>query len=48
MTTITYIILKVESMTKKEIVTKHIFFAIVKLSKINSLAYISSIVTQHL
>ena len=36
MTTITYIILKVESMIKKLIVENHTFFAIVTLSKINS------------
>ena len=48
MTTITYIILKVESMIKKPIMTNHTFFAVVTFSKINSFTYINSILIEHL
>ena len=48
MTTIAYIILKVESMIKKPIMTNHTFFAVVTFSKINSFTYINSIVIEHL
>ena len=44
MTTITYIILKVESMIKKPIVANHTFFAVVTFNKISSFAYINSII----
>ena len=48
MTTIAYRIFKFESVIKKSIVTNHTFFAVVTFSKINSFAYINSIVIQHL
>ena len=48
MTTIAYRILKFGSTVKKEIVTNHAFFAVATFSKINSFAYINSIVINHL
>ena len=48
MTTITYVILKDESMIKKPIVANHAFFAAVTFSNINSFPYINSIVIQYL
>ena len=48
MTTIKHIILKVESLIKKLIVTNHTFFGVATLSKNNSFAYINSITIQHL
>ena len=48
MTAITCIILKFESMTKKPIMENPTLFTFVAFGKINSFAYISSIVIQHL
>ena len=48
MATIVYKILKFEPMIKKSMVENHALFAIVTFSKINSFAYINSIVIQHL
>ena len=48
MTTIAYKILKFESIIKKPIMTSYAFFTIVAFSKINSFAYINSIVIQNL
>ena len=48
MTTITYIILKFESVIKKPIVANHVFFAVVTFNKINYFASINSMVIQHL
>ena len=48
MTTIGYRILKFVSMIKKTIIANDTFFAFVTFSKISSLAYINSIVIQHL
>ena len=47
MTTIAYRILKFESMIKKLIVANHAFFTAITFSKINSFAYINSIVIYH-
>ena len=43
MTSMTYIILKVESMIKKPIVANHRFFAVLTFSKINFFVYINFI-----
>ena len=48
MTAITYIILKIESMIKKPLVTNHTFFAIVNFSKIRYVTCMNSIVIQYL
>ena len=48
MTTITNIILKFEPMTKKPLVTNHAFFTSITFSRIDSSAYINSIVKQYL
>ena len=45
---ITHIVLKFEFIIKKPIVENHTFFAVVTFSKINSFAYIHSMVVQHL
>ena len=46
--TIAYRILKFESMIKRQIVANYTFFTSSTFSRIISLAYINSIVTQHL
>ena len=48
MATIVYRILKFESMIEKPIMANQTFFAAVTFSKINSFAYINSIVIQQL
>ena len=49
MVTITYRILKFESpMIKKPKAANHAFFTLITFRKINSFAYINSILTQHL
>ena len=48
MTTITYVILKDESMIKKQIVANHAFFAVVTFNKANSFPYINSNAVQYL
>ena len=48
MTTNAYIILKFESIIKKPIVANHTFFTSIAFSKINSFAYINSIVIRNL
>ena len=48
MTTITDRILKFKPMIKKSIAAKHKFFVAVTFSRINSIAYINSIIIQHL
>ena len=48
MATIAYRILKIESMIKKPLTPNHTFFAVATFSKINSYAYINSIIIQHL
>ena len=48
MTTIEYRILKFESVITKTIVLNHAFFAVLTFSKIDSFAFINSIVMQHL
>ena len=48
MATLAYRILKFEPMIKKLIVTNHAFFTGITFSRINSFAYINSIVIQHL
>ena len=48
MTTIAYRIWKFEFMIKKTIVANHASFTCITTSRINSFAYINSIVIQHL
>ena len=48
MTTIAYRILKFESMIKKPIVVSHTFFTFITYSRINSFAYTTSVIIQHL
>ena len=48
MTTITYRILKFESMIEKSIVANYTFFDVITFSQINSFSYINSIVIQYL
>ena len=48
MTAISYIILKFETMIKKPTVAYHAFFTFITFNKIDSFAYINSIIIQHL